>query len=550
MKKGILQFAEKYMTLFFIFFLALGLRFFHLATIPNGFHIDELVSGYVGRFILLHGKDIYGNPFPLFYFDSFGDYRVIFPFYIEGLSTFLFGVNEFAIRFPAAFFGSLLVFPVFSFAKLFFKKNSYAIIPAFFVAILPWHIVLSRASSEGVIGLTVFTTAVVFLLFALQQNNKKLLFFSCVLFASTYFMYPTFRVLTVLAVLPILFLAKKKMKRVSFLVIVFFILLTGIMSQTVWGKGRLLQTSLFTNKDIAASITGTNQAYSFDEGQKNIFEARLFHNKIVGYVQIFTQQYLNYFSTDFLFVKGGLPYRYTVPSVGLLFVTMGIFLVAILLPDDIANVPIFYYVFYLLFVAPLVSAITVDDTPNIHRALFMIVPFVLLASLGAVKLFLITRKFHRFFAYGVVALLSLSLLIEFSYFWHQYTNHTASFKSYLRDDGQKEIVEYVAANLSHAKQIIMTTGDALPLYYLFYTNNFDPSFAGKFTKPIFIPRINNITFIKDSCPENVINNKALLPGAIIIENGDCDQKAPYQDVKIFYRKDSTKAFKILIPSGD
>src|SRR5258707_10847312 len=104
--------------LVFILFLAFVLRLAFLGTMPAHLHQDEVLNGYVGRYILQNGKDPHGNAWPLFYFDNFGDYPNVLPMYISGISTYIFGINEFALRFPIALVGSLIVLPVFALIKL------------------------------------------------------------------------------------------------------------------------------------------------------------------------------------------------------------------------------------------------------------------------------------------------------------------------------------------------------------------------------------------------------------------------------------------------
>ena len=167
---------SSFKSIFFIFIFAFVIRILFLSTAPFSFHVDEVISGYIGRFILLNGKDVYGNTFPLFYFDSFGDFRTILPMYINGLSTFLFGVNEFAVRFPTALAGALIVFPVYSLGNIFFKNKKIALLPALLITILPWHIVLSRASSEAAFGLTIFVFGITLFLKSLSIKKLKTAF--------------------------------------------------------------------------------------------------------------------------------------------------------------------------------------------------------------------------------------------------------------------------------------------------------------------------------------------------------------------------------------
>jgi 4-amino-4-deoxy-L-arabinose transferase-like glycosyltransferase len=139
-----------------IFLLGLLLRLYNLGEMPSGFHRDEVISSYVGRFLLENGKDIYGNPWPLLYVDKYGDYPPVLPMYLSGLATYLFGVTVFAVRFPIALLGALVVFPLFSLAKEIFKDTKIALFSAFILAILPWHVILSRATAEGIVALSFF----------------------------------------------------------------------------------------------------------------------------------------------------------------------------------------------------------------------------------------------------------------------------------------------------------------------------------------------------------------------------------------------------------
>ena len=136
----------------FIVVFSLVIRFYKLGDLPWNMQEDEVMTGYVGRYILQNGVDVYGNKWPLLYFNKFGDYYIIGPIYMKGLSTLLFGVNAFAVRFPTALFGGLTVIPVYLLGTLLFSNPIVGLFSAFTLAIMPWTIPLGRASSEGVLG--------------------------------------------------------------------------------------------------------------------------------------------------------------------------------------------------------------------------------------------------------------------------------------------------------------------------------------------------------------------------------------------------------------
>ena len=81
--------------------LAAVAHFYGLANIPNGFSPDEASYGYHGYSFLLTGRDRFGNAFPLFA-DNFGDLISTSYMWLTVPSIWLFGLDEFAVRLPAA----------------------------------------------------------------------------------------------------------------------------------------------------------------------------------------------------------------------------------------------------------------------------------------------------------------------------------------------------------------------------------------------------------------------------------------------------------------
>ena len=84
------------------------LRFINLGTIPNGLYQDETAIGFNAYSILHTHKDEYGVTFPV-YFKSFGDQKLPAYIYATSVSIRTFGLNAFAVRFPSALAGSLMV---------------------------------------------------------------------------------------------------------------------------------------------------------------------------------------------------------------------------------------------------------------------------------------------------------------------------------------------------------------------------------------------------------------------------------------------------------
>ncbi len=525
------------MVLAAIFLLAFFLRFFHLGNLPLYFHQDEVLNGYVGRFILETGKDLYGNSLPLLYFDRFGDFPNVIPMYLSGLGTLIFGASEFAVRLPIALIGSLTVVIFYFLGKLVLNNKTAALLLAFLLAVNPWHIVLSRATAEGVTALAVFSLGLYLVIKAVVYDSRKLLLFSSALFLLTYFLYPGYRIFTPIALLPLPFFNKKFLP-----VVIFFLCLTLLISTTVWGQGRFSQTSLFYNTAIREKIETANAAFSFDDGSNRVFEARVFHNKFTGFFKEGVEQYLSYFSPSFLFIKGGLPDRYIVPNQGLFYLTMIVFLTGLFLPVKKKR-PFYYYFFYLLLVAPIPAALTVDDVPNTHRAAGLILPFCFLAAMGLENLLNFIK--NRQLKIGLVIAAVLLIGLETVYFWHQYVNHTASYKSIYRNGGSQELMVVLKEKQAEADQVVMPSLDTLPLYYLFYQANFDRSLAGLFGDNLKIDKIDNVFFVGNWCPEREFDLNSLPGRTILISRSDCDTPAGFTQTREIRRHDSTVAFKVL-----
>ncbi len=529
--------------LLIIFSVALFLRLYQLNDVPKGFYEEEVTNAYVGRFILQNGKDLYGHPWPLLYFDKFGDYPPVLPLYLSGLSTYFFGFTEFAARFPIAVIGALTVIAVYLLGLLIFSSPLLGLVSALVIAISPWSVVLSRTTAEGVVGFFVFVYALYFFLGVLEHKNNRRLILSIGLFVLTYFLYPGARILVPLTLLPLPFIVKNKKQKMSFILIVgLFFLLTAGIAATPWGRARFLQTSLFRSTEVAERIKSNMTALNY--GEKNLTMAHLFNNRIVGYTREFLQQYASYFSPKYLFLEGGgQPRYYNVSGQGLMPVTFALLLLAGLLPLVIkGKIPLIGYMVYLLLITPLPSVLTADFVPHVHRSMFMILPLTFLTAYGFAKARLLMRKDRLL----IVAMLLL-LIIETVYFWHMYAQHSASLQSILRNDGDKEMTGYVITKRSKYDKVIIPGFERLPIYYLYFSHNLDPNLVGKFKFGLQIEGVDNITFANDWCPSKYFPATKLSKQTLVVDNGDCPDVSGFREIKRTIRSDSTKAYRFLVP---
>jgi 4-amino-4-deoxy-L-arabinose transferase-like glycosyltransferase len=534
-----------FILLLLIFGLALFLRVYKLGVLPATFHEDELLNGYLGRFILQNGKDLYGNFYPLLYFNKFGDYYIILPMYLSGIASYFFGVGEFATRFPAALFGALAVFPIYYLAYFIFNEKRVGLLAGFLFAITPWSIVLSRTTTEGVIGSTIFITGIVLLLASLKEINARYLLFSALLFFISYFIYHPFRLYTPLIFLPLFFLFRKMLLRhkkyavlLAGITIAFF-LLTFYISQTPWGKGRFEQASIFSP---VSGVSIRIHEIMNDEGTNQRLLARVFHNKAIMYGREFMNQYLTYLSPRFLFVEWPLKIRYYIPEQGALFFAFLIFvgIAFIRLTKYKTNNSLLFYSLFLLFLAPIPAAFTFVESPNPHRSLFLLYILIIFIALGFYKSFFIKYKNIRL---GYI--LCFLLALEFIYFSHQYVKHSDSYNDLYRNGPHKKVALYAIENEKKYDEIILPVEAGMPLYYLFFKKDFSPELVGKFRLDIRIDKTNNIRYIDNSCPTTIVQYEELKnKKALIIDRYDCLRSDRFKFIEEIKSSNALLSYKV------
>ncbi len=129
--------------------IAFILRTVFLGTIPNGFFCDEASNAYDSYSILKTLKDQHGVFLP-FFTRSIDDYREALFVFLTIPFIKLFGLNEFAARFPSAVIGAITVVVLYYLVQEFFD-NKTALVASLLLAISPWHIHFSRIAFRAIL---------------------------------------------------------------------------------------------------------------------------------------------------------------------------------------------------------------------------------------------------------------------------------------------------------------------------------------------------------------------------------------------------------------
>ena len=128
---------SSWLTLFMMALMAIGFwyRIYGLNN-NNSFWTDENHLAIFARAILEKGKPILANGY------STGTYQWL-QYWLSAISARIFGLNEFAIRFPSVIFGVLTIWAVYLLGKELFNKN-IGLVAAALITFLKIEILWSR----------------------------------------------------------------------------------------------------------------------------------------------------------------------------------------------------------------------------------------------------------------------------------------------------------------------------------------------------------------------------------------------------------------------
>lgn len=543
-----------FIALCFILFISLFLRLYSLNNVPLGFHIDEASLGYNGYSLLLTGKDENSNKNPL-YIDMFGDNRPSGYHYLTVVPIKIFGLNEFATRFPGAIFGSLIFIPFFFLVQFLFNNKKISLLSSLLISISPWSVVLSRASAETIVAIFLIILGYYLFVLGIRTKQRKYFFLGSFAMIASFFFYHTPRVFVpVLVLTSLIFLYPvwknftRKLK-INLLLSFFILALASFILVFIikGGTGRFSQVNIFGHPEVRLVM---EEQFREDGITKTpVLISRTFHNKVINYSLGFIENYFDYFSGKFLFLEGGLPAWYKVPAMGLIylielpFILIGLYYL-LMSKNKYHKLPILW-----LLLAPVTAAITIDDVPNVQRAIVMFPMLELIAGFGFFSFIerFSSSKFKYRFIFGIFTVL---IIFNSLYFLHQYFVQSQIHRNWYRYEGFNQMMDVVKNDYSSHNKIVISKsfGGIYPLV-LFYAK-YDPSTYQKEGSPKDKNGMGfgKFFFVSSECPS--INRDPKVPNVdkiIFIDNGTCpDYKSlKYLKHSYVYKKDGAKAFRIV-----
>src|SRR3989344_4979376 len=354
----------KHKTVFLlVVLLASILRLYKLDRVPVSMFGDELDVGYHAYSILKTGRDYQGNFMPL-HFHSLAEWRTPLYLYSTVPTVAIFGISPYGVRLPAAFF----------------------------LTVSPWHIQYSRAAFEVTEMLFFLLMA---LLFYFKAREKSKYLWVAVFFAMLMpWVYSTSKLYVPLVLLTAIFIWRKwlaliPLKHKILAVGTGLVLGLPLIVVTLTGEGsqRFGYVSVFSDPTVVPEVgvdrwEDAKSRGETGEGLSPAIADRLIHNKYTVWLNVITNNYLQSFSTDFLFMNGDPNPRHSIDGIGEFYRIDSIMLLVgiIVFLKSKLEIKVKTFLVILLLLSPISAAITRDGGNHATRLILMLPFIVLLVS--------------------------------------------------------------------------------------------------------------------------------------------------------------------------
>lgn len=458
---------RKIILVILIFAVGLFLRIYHLSENPPALYWDEASLGYNAYTIATALRDEHGEFLPISRFIAFGDYKPPGYIYASALSIKAFGLNEFAVRFPSCLAGFLMVVFTYFLVKELFKKESVSYLSAFFVAVSPWSLHISRAAFEA--NLAAFFNLAGIYFFLIARRKKWTIILSVLFLVLSFYTFNANRIISplIFAVMIIIYyrdtISNLKWGFIAAVLGLMMVMPSYSYFKTKESKLRFEEVTIFNN---LAPVEISNARTAKDG---NNFMAKIIHNRRILFFTDFLKHYTDNFTGRFLFTHGDVNPRLSVQDMGQLFFWDLPFLLSgtyfLLKRKDKITLLIFSW----MLIAP-IPAGTARETPHALRIISILPTFQIITAYGLYRfLKIINKNTEKLKFYAVSSFVCFFFLVNFFYYLHIYYVHFPENWSGEWQYGYKQMVNFVSKIQGKYDQIFVTTALGRPyIYFAFY----------------------------------------------------------------------------------
>lgn len=428
---------------------------------------DEASFAYNAYSILESGRDEYGKFMPL-RFKAFGENKLPVTIYTIVPFISIFGLNDISARLPFILIGVISPVLFFLITKKITDNFYIALIASFLASISPFIQIMSRHIHEDLIIL-VLTIGIVYYLIKLREKfNLKNIAILSVLIGASLLTYHIGKITTLFALFWIFYTAfSKKITKKMFittsailLIPIFLFGITEILNPTT----RVSNLFITSNEGFTASIIEQNSEHN----------NRLIHNKAVFGFKKVADQYLSYFSPEFLVQKGDSNVRFgfegisPISHVEYLMIFFGVYYFFKRKVKDR------YLLLSLLFVAPFAAALSWQEN-SITRSFILIIPLLIFSATGFIQFGIALEKIIKPYL-SVLFILLISIFITFLswdfYFLH-YSKRPEVQSAW--QAGYKEVGDYLRENYDDFDRFYISKSAGQPYIFVLFYLKYPPS---------------------------------------------------------------------------
>lgn len=465
---------KRYTTFLFIgiILLAAVLRLYRLDTIPPGVNRDEASVGVTAYSLMTTGRDEYGRQFPLS-FESFGDWKL--PLYIYTTIPFvkIFGLSEMAVRLPSALAGIATVAAIYYLANILFASEAISLLAAGVLALMPWHIHISRVESEANVAVLLIIIGTILFFSATKNKSLGRLVGSALLFAATYYTYHGNHIFTTLFVMGLLGLYRNdvvKVPRWQIAAVGGIVVTAVILSVTLLGADRtkLSGISIFGDPTV---VHNQIELPRLAHDNPNSLVARIIHNRVTYAVITVFQNYLKSYGPDFLFLQGGGNRAHNIQGYGNLHpIEAPLLLLGICWLIANRKKKGSSLILWWVSIGALAAAIT-KDAPHSNR-MFAVVPSFAIAT-GAGINWLIT-ELSKPWKKIAIALLVCGYIFFVGVYLDRYFVHFPKTEAASWGYVYKKLTPILFSRENSRKDVVMTHPETSPYIYLLFYGGYNP----------------------------------------------------------------------------
>ena len=436
-------------------------RFSFLGSVPIALNWDEVSMGYTSYSLMKTGADEWGEKLPLF-FRSYGEWKSAVYVYLLIPFIKVLGLNAWAVRLPSAIAGVLAVYLTYLIGRKLYSER-VGLWASLFLAVSPWHMMLSRPGFEASVALTLTLAG---LYFFLEYSTKKWwpLIASAVAFGLAPHTYNSAKLVVPLLVIYLIWKTRlyRQFKHVLIFLGILAVFAAPILTGLATGRSQARFSQVSVNTDTKALESFYLARRTFPLGET---AGKLVFNQATYFLYKVSDNWLSYFSPAFLVTSGGDHNQHSMPYHGVLYlVEFGALLLGFSQLKK-SNHELKYVPLALIALGIIPAAMTREPF-HVLRTILTLPGWQLIAGLGMVYLHDAKWSCLKLIKW----LLALEVIAFVFMYFCWYPRYTASDWQY----GYKEVAQYLKDHGSEYDKFVMTKWYGEPQLFLAFYNQWDP----------------------------------------------------------------------------